>query len=138
MVDHSPVHHDAVAATCTEDGNDEYWTCSVCHKYFSDAACAYEITADDVVDPATGHSWDYNNPVWGENPVEDLYGDYQTTLTLTCSDCDETRVINVTSTGIVSEEYANCTEGGYKEAHFEKQPSVGTKPILIRPLILQH
>lgn len=26
------------AATCTEAGNSAYWTCSRCHKYFSDAA----------------------------------------------------------------------------------------------------
>lgn len=34
---HQMQHVAAVAATCTEGGNSEYWTCSACGKYFSDA-----------------------------------------------------------------------------------------------------
>ena len=32
------VHHDAVAATCCEQGTIEYWYCDGCDKYFTDAA----------------------------------------------------------------------------------------------------
>ena len=35
---HTAVHHEATGT------NIEYWTCSVCHKYFSDEACTTEIT----------------------------------------------------------------------------------------------
>lgn len=37
------------AATCTEAGNSAYWTCSRCHKYFSDAAGKTEIAKDSWV-----------------------------------------------------------------------------------------
>lgn len=36
-------------ATVTETGNDEYWQCTVCDKYFSDAAGTNEIKLDDTV-----------------------------------------------------------------------------------------
>lgn len=43
------------AATCTEAGNSAYWTCSRCHKYFSDAAGKTEIAKDSWVIAALGH-----------------------------------------------------------------------------------
>ena len=39
---HNGVHHEA------SDSNIEYWQCSMCHKYFTDAACTQEVTADEV------------------------------------------------------------------------------------------
>lgn len=43
------------AATCTEAGNSAYWSCSRCHKYFSDAAGKTEIAKDSWVIAALGH-----------------------------------------------------------------------------------
>lgn len=43
------------AATCTEAGNSAYWTCSRCHKFFSDAAGKTEIAKDSWVIAALGH-----------------------------------------------------------------------------------
>lgn len=43
------------AATCTEAGNSAYWTCSRCHKYFSDAAGKTEIAKDSWIINALGH-----------------------------------------------------------------------------------
>ena len=43
------------AATCTEAGNSAYWTCSRCHKVFSDAAGKTEIAKDSWVIAALGH-----------------------------------------------------------------------------------
>ena len=44
-------------ATCTEDGNAAYWTCSACEKWFSDENGTTEITdKDSVVKKATGHT----------------------------------------------------------------------------------
>ena len=43
------MHHDAKAATCTEEGNIEYWHCEKCGKYFSDAKAAHEITLEQTV-----------------------------------------------------------------------------------------
>ena len=45
-------------ATCTEDGNKAYWTCSACNKWFSDENGTTEITdKDSVVKKATGHQY---------------------------------------------------------------------------------
>ena len=42
-------------ATCTEDGNSAYWTCSECKKYFSDAEGKTEIQEGSWVIRAAGH-----------------------------------------------------------------------------------
>ncbi len=58
----TPVHEHtmtqvaAVAATCTEPGNIEYWYCAGCDKYFTDAEGENEITQAETVIPATGHT----------------------------------------------------------------------------------
>ena len=46
---------DSKAATCTEAGNTEYWTCNVCGKYFSDEAGTKETVLADTIIPAIGH-----------------------------------------------------------------------------------
>ena len=48
---------DSKAATCTEAGNTEYWTCNACGKYFSDEAGTNETRLADTVIPATGHHY---------------------------------------------------------------------------------
>ncbi len=51
-------HYAAVAVDCLTDGNIEYWSCSHCDKYFSDAGCTQEIADKaSVILPATGHSF---------------------------------------------------------------------------------
>lgn len=52
---HSLIKTSAVAATCTAAGNSEYYTCSGCGKYYSDAAGTTEITANSWVISALGH-----------------------------------------------------------------------------------
>ena len=54
-VGHKPARIEAKAATCTEDGNIEYWTCETCGKYFSDEALTQEIEKKDTVIEAAGH-----------------------------------------------------------------------------------
>ena len=59
------IHHltkvDKVDATCTVDGNKEYYECT-CGKLFEDAAAATEITDhSSVVIPKTGHSYTVQN-----------------------------------------------------------------------------
>lgn len=46
--DHDMIHHPAVAATATTEGNIEYWECSICHKFFSDESGTNEITTADT------------------------------------------------------------------------------------------
>lgn len=46
-----------VKATCTTDGNREYYVCEGCGKWFQDAKATKEITREaDVILTATGHS----------------------------------------------------------------------------------
>ena len=56
MIDHSLTAHEAHAATCTEDGNSAYWECTVCHRLFSDSDGSNQITPQDVIVAATGHT----------------------------------------------------------------------------------
>ena len=55
----SPTHHKSVAATCTADGNIEYWVCNLCHKSFSDEQMTQEVS--NLVVSATGHEYDEND-----------------------------------------------------------------------------
>ena len=66
---HTLVHRTAVAATTEATGNIEYWTCSICDKYFSDNQGLHKITQEDVIiaklkkeiqDPASGVSIEIN------------------------------------------------------------------------------
>ena len=56
----SPIHHESVAATCTTDGNIEYWECNLCHKSFSNEQMT-QMVSSLVVVSATGHEYDEND-----------------------------------------------------------------------------
>ena len=49
-------YHAAVKVTCTTNGSPEYWTCTVCGKHFADGRGATELTAEQLVIPAPGHT----------------------------------------------------------------------------------
>ena len=71
---HTLQHHAAVSPTCRNAGNIEYWECTDCGKFYSDAAATAEITKESTVLAATGaHEWD----VW------------QTTAAATCEQAGE-------------------------------------------------
>ncbi len=59
---HEMTKIEAKAATCEETGNKEYWYCSRCDKYFSDAKGKTETTVERETLKALGHS--YGQPVW--------------------------------------------------------------------------
>lgn len=52
---HKLTKTDAKAATCTEIGNEAYWTCSGCGKYLSDENGTNEIEKDSWVLKTLGH-----------------------------------------------------------------------------------
>lgn len=71
---HTLQRHAAVSPTCRNAGNIEYWECTDCGKFYSDAAATAEITEESAVLAATGaHEWD----VW------------QTTAAATCEQAGE-------------------------------------------------
>ncbi len=78
---HNMQKTEAVPATCTEAGNIEYYTCTKCGKYYTDAEGKNEITANDIADPAKGHAM---TPVAEQSStcLEQGHGAYYT-----CSAC---------------------------------------------------
>ena len=46
---------EAAQPTCTEPGNEAYYECTECGKYFSDEAGNTEISLEDTVIAAAGH-----------------------------------------------------------------------------------
>ena len=52
---HSITHRDAVAPTCTKNGNIEHYACENCNKYFADEQGTNEL--DTIVDPMIGHKY---------------------------------------------------------------------------------
>lgn len=54
--EHALTKTDGKSATCTEDGNIEYWQCSKCGKYYSDAKATKNISKNDTVEKAKGHT----------------------------------------------------------------------------------
>ncbi|MGI6782380.1 MAG: hypothetical protein ACOX56_06160 [Acholeplasmataceae bacterium] len=59
---HTLTKHPAVEATCTTGGNSEYYSCSVCNKYFSDAEGNNEIEKNSWLIDA-GHVLNRNEAI---------------------------------------------------------------------------
>ena len=111
---HSITHYEAQPATCVETGHLEYWYCTRCHNYFTDAECTnivsnpdHVIPPDvplDLVDPMGGHSWEFVT---------------QATCTHTglrrCRLCNETEIIEMIPHRpgeLVPASPANCGQDG--------------------------
>lgn len=54
---HQPVRISDKKPSCTETGNNEYWRCTVCNKYFKDKACTHETTPTHETIAALGHRY---------------------------------------------------------------------------------
>ncbi|MDD7340505.1 MAG: choice-of-anchor J domain-containing protein [Firmicutes bacterium] len=83
---HTMTHHEAKAATCTEDGTKEYWECSVCGKKFADAEGKTEIT--DVTVKATGHDFT-KEVISAATKRSDATTTERATYWYTCANCGE-------------------------------------------------
>ncbi len=64
-------YHEAVAATCTTDGNVAYWECSLCHKAYSDEALTTAI--DPVIPGEHQYGADGECTVCGASTYPSLY-----------------------------------------------------------------
>ena len=107
-VTHNLQKVDYKAPTCTVEGNEEYWYCKNCGKYFSDAEGENEITSESTVIPATGHNW--SEPEW--NWAED---GKTCTVTFTCqNDASHKATPEVTVTSEVKTP-ATSTQNGVTE-----------------------
>lgn len=102
----------AKAATCTEAGNNEYWTCKTCGKYFSDekgenaiADLAAWKTGDGKIN-ATGHNYGDITYTWSD-------GNTSCTAKKVCSVCKDEVTETVGTTSSVKTP-ATCTTKGTK------------------------
>lgn len=66
-VKHNLVKIEYKAPTCTVNGNEEYWTCDTCDKYFSDANGDTEIAKDSWIISAINHDWNDAVYTWGDD-----------------------------------------------------------------------
>lgn len=134
---HAMTYYSAAEATCTTDGNAEYWYCAGCNSYFEDENGNNEIEREDVLVPAKGHSWvgescedprhcSVCNYVDGE-PLGHDFSEYifdgnaactsDGTETATCTRCDatHTQISYGSATGhnyVESVVAATCTSSG--------------------------
>ncbi len=69
-------------ASCTEDGNIEYWYCGECDEYFKDAECTLEITKQETVIPKTGHKTVLVNKADASCSADGYTGD------VVCAECN--------------------------------------------------
>lgn len=108
----SLIHHDAVAVTCEDDGNVEYWECDRCHDKFADEDCTQEIT--DVVIPATGHNFGTPTYVWNDG---------ECTASKVCTNDDSFVVIETVPGEYVKDTDATCEENekGHLVATFKNE-----------------
>ena len=98
---HNLYHFEGYAATCTEDGYAEYYTCldgdcDCAGKMYADPYCTIEIT--DLTIPALGH--DYQ---WDSEMGNGYHG-------VACSRCDATDLVECTMVD------GTCSICGYTEA----------------------
>ena len=128
---HSLEKTEAKAATCTEAGNTEYWTCSECKKLFGDDQGTTEITAADTVVAAKGHSLEKteakdatcteagNTEYWTCSVCKKLFGDGQGTTEITAADTvvaakghslEKTEAVDATCTEAGNIEYWTCSK----------------------------
>ena len=105
---HSLTHHDAVAHTCTTDGNIEYWDCSVCTKNFSDADGKKEI--DNIVDPAPGHNWD---TAYESNETHHWHNCTNANCPITEDDQKDGYAVHTPGAAATETTPQTCTECGY-------------------------
>ena len=140
-VTHSMVHTPKKDATCTEDGNIEYWYCKNCDKYFSDENATEELS--DVVIPATGHHYvngyctkcGHRDPDYRPDPIS-YYNIY---IEDVCDGVEVTLSNNVVREGnsisvYVKKDTANYTFDNfhvyYKEGYYDSWDELkeGTQP----------
>ena len=108
---------EARAATCTEEGNIEYWTCGECSKRFTDSEGKGEATDDAIVIPATGHKWgDTWTTVRPATEQEDGLEEREC-LNEGCQQKDSRAIPKFQHThtlSLVNEEPAGCTRSGHQ------------------------
>ncbi len=137
-------HHEATVATCVTAGNSEYYECSVCGKYFSDAEGTQPIAdKSSVIVQPSGHNWG-TTPAWYWVKNGDSY---DVTAVFTCTrDMSHKQNITATVTPDAANHPATCEEDGastwnavatfngvdYTDSKSETTPAIGHKYIHVK------
>ena len=102
---HKLLYVPGIAATCTEDGNKEYYMCTICGTRFTDAVGQDKTTLKDVTIPALGHSNGEPVYTWAENAST-------CTAVIQCNRCNSevAREVGQATSAITKE--PTCTETG--------------------------
>lgn len=104
---HTLTKIDAKEATCTEEGNSEYYKCSICGKMFNDSAASDEIQSIPVI-AKTRHDMEVLSVEMSEDKE-------QATLSLKCK-TENKDLGTVNSTSITKNTTdATCTQSGKNE-----------------------
>lgn len=115
---------DASAASCTETGNNEYYTCARCHKVYKDAAGAAETTVEKETLAATGHDLEATaqkdatctetgmKAYWKCRKCQKLFSDENAVTEI---ESPEVIPANAHKMKRVDKHDATCTEDGHEE-----------------------
>ena len=107
---HTDVQHvPAKEPACKQDGNIEYWHCTACGKYYSDAALTTEISEAETVIRGLPHQWSEASYEWTQ--TEDGYTCTGTTHCTREGCTAEPMTETVTAVYAVVTD-ATCTEAG--------------------------
>ena len=125
---HTLQRTEAVAATCTKFGNIEYWYCTDCGKYFSNSKGTKEITLENTVIQAKGHTVVIDSAIPATTTSKGL------TEGSHCSVCGLV-LVPQEEYGPLAPNTANIT---YKLAYVETTTANGTKAIVSDDYILSQ
>jgi glucan-binding YG repeat protein len=83
---HDIKHVEAKEPTCTEDGYEAHYECTICHEWYADDTGSVPLDKNEITKKATGHKWD--DGVITQEATYDETG----IKTYICSVCGETKV----------------------------------------------
>ena len=106
----------STSATCSEDGAIEYWSCSLCDRIYSDAEGKTEISLNDTIVPAIGHTEVI------DEAVDASYDKMGLTEGLHCSVCNKV-LIEQQEIPMLDASYHSITYKNLKTAEYPSQTS---------------
>ena len=133
---HAMVKTEAKAATCEEDGNIEYYTCSKCGKRYNDELGTRELTDEEIIIEASGHSYStewksdadghWHECTCGERSDEGThtFGDWMIIKEATATE-DGSRERECSVCGYVQTETIRGTGGALEDPDDPKIPQTG-------------